>query len=368
MPKKRADGYLQKSFSVYGKRYVVYGHSSKELFEKENIKRMEIEQGFEMRRNPTVKDYYDLWHERRRGSVKESTLRTEEKKVGPILKIPMGRIKRNFGELKVKEVRVDDLYHIQRELLKTRKTQTVNDYIAIVRHFMRDAKKERIIDYDPCDMLNNLKRVEERARDTTHRALSHEEQKAFFECERTKKSFYYNIFKFAILTGMRSGEIGALKYGDVYDDLIHIERTLTRTEAGSYVIGNSAKTEYGRRTIPVNNKIREVIEFQKEINRILDGETADDDTLLFRAPARGLLMCTPMDREIGRICKMTGIEHFSMHAFRDTFATRAIENGMNPRTLQELLGHSNFNLTMSLYGHVLNDTKCKAMDELNIDI
>ena len=57
-----------------------------------------------------------------------------------------------------------------------------------------------------------------------------------------------------------------------------------------------------------------------------------------------------------------------MHAFRDTFETRAIENGMNPRTLQELLGHSNFNLTMSLYGHVLNDTKCKAMDELNIDI
>lgn len=100
----------------------------------------------------------------------------------------------------------------------------------------------------------------------------------------------------------------------------------------------------------------------------MDGDDVTKDSLIFKAPERGLLMSTPMDREIRRICDIIEIEPFSMHAFRDTFATRAIECGINPRTLQELLGHSNFNLTMSLYGHVLDDTKTKAMDSLKIDI
>ena len=74
-----------------------------------------------------------------------------------------------------------------------------------------------------------------------------------------------------------------------------------------------------------------------------------------------------VDREIKRICKVIGIEEFTMHGFRATFATRCIEAGMNPRTLQELLGHTNFNLTMSLYGHVVNDTLKNEAEKVNID-
>ena len=368
MPKKRKDGLLQKKFTVNGKRYYVYGRTGKELFEKETRKREEIERGFQLRTNPTVKEYYEKWHDRRRGTIKESTLRTEDKKINCILAINIPGVKRNFGELKVSEVSIEDLYYLQGELKKTRKTQTVNDYLAIIKHLMKDARKERLIEYDPCVLLNNLKRTEEKARDTYHRALSIKEQSSFFECDRAKSSFYYNAFRFAILTGMRAGEIGALKYGDIRDDKIHVERTITRTEAGNYVVGESAKTKCGRRTIPINDSIRKVIDEQKMINIALDGDDVTKDSLIFKAPERGLLMSTPMDREIRRICDIIEIEPFSMHAFRDTFATRAIECGINPRTLQELLGHSNFNLTMSLYGHVLDDTKTKAMDSLKIDI
>ena len=90
--------------------------------------------------------------------------------------------------------------------------------------------------------------------------------------------------------------------------------------------------------------------------------------LLFKSRENGLLLATPCDRAIKKICLKAGIEHFTMHSFRATFATRCIENGMDFKTLQELLGHKNFNLTMSLYGHALTDTKKKAMDNLNIEI
>lgn len=77
-------------------------------------------------------------------------------------------------------------------------------------------------------------------------------------------------------------------------------------------------------------------------------------------------MDTPANREINRICKRTGIEKFTMHALRATFATRAIEQGIDVRTLQELLGHADYGLTMNLYGHVVDDTKQAAMEKLKI--
>ncbi|MBR1702142.1 MAG: site-specific integrase [Lachnospiraceae bacterium] len=374
MAKKRADGRMQKAFTVNGKKYVVYGHSTKELFEKELAKREEIEKGLEKRNNPTVSEYYERWTEARRGTVSDATLRAQGKMFHAFKAVKIPSANRTFGELKLKEVSIDDLRVLQTELKKgevrkdgtrkERKTQTVNDYLAHIKHFMNDALKERVIDYNPCVLLKPLKRTEEKARNTGHRALSLEEQKKFFECERCKKSYYYNVFRFAISTGMRIGEIGALKNSDIRGGMIHIERTITRTETGSHIMGENAKTEAGRRTIPMNEQIKAILADQKAINSMLDGNVVSMDDRIFKAPERGLLLAMPTDREIIRICKAAGIEPFSMHAFRATFATRAIENGMNMKTLQEIMGHSNFNITMSLYGHCLTDTKQAAMDTM----
>ena len=237
MAKKRSDGYLKKTFTVDGKKYYVYGHSQKELFDKEKAKREEIEQGFEKRNNPTVSQYYDRWTERRKGTIKESTLRGQIKMYNAIAKIEIPDIQRAFGDLKLKEVKIDDLEIVQAELKKgevqkdgtrkERKTQSVNDYMSHFSHCMNDALKERLIDYNPCVLLKPLKRTEEQARDTHHRALSLEEQKAFFESDRCRSSFYYNVFRMAISTGMRIGEIAALKYSDIRKDLIYVERTIT---------------------------------------------------------------------------------------------------------------------------------------------
>ncbi len=368
MAKKRTDGRMQKNFRVNGKRYIVYGKNAKELFENEKMKREEIENGFRKRNNPTMTEYYERWTEGRRGTVKESTLRGQLKMYKAISEVIIPSAKRKFGELKIKEISIDDLRAVQSELIKTRHTQTVNDYLAHLGHCMGDALKERVIDYNPCCLLNNLKRTEEKARDTHHRALSLEEQKAFFENDRCKSSYYYNVYRMAINTGMRIGEIGALKYSDIRQGLICVERTITRTETGSYVIGEDAKTEAGRRMIPVNEQIKSILADQKEINALLSGNLVGMNDLIFRAPEKGLLMATPLDREIKRICKAAGVTPFTMHALRATFATRAIEAGMNPKTLQEILGHSNFNITMSLYGHCLTDTKKQAMEALIIAI
>ena len=66
------------------------------------------------------------------------------------------------------------------------------------------------------------------------------------------------------------------------------------------------------------------------------------------------------------MCKLAGLEHFTSHALRDTFATRAIESGMNPKTLQMILGHSDISMTMNLYCHVMEDTKSEEMKNIKV--
>ncbi len=122
--------------------------------------------------------------------------------------------------------------------------------------------------------------------------------------------------------------------------MINVERTVMRTAGGNYIIGEDTKTPHGRRSIPVNDYIREILEHQREINRMIDGDKIKSiHETIFKAFARGVLLPFTVDRDIDRICHRIGIERFTFHAFRATFATRCIEQGVEVRTLQELLGH-----------------------------
>ena len=60
------------------------------------------------------------------------------------------------------------------------------------------------------------------------------------------------------------------------------------------------------------------------------------------------------------------IDRFTCHAFRDTFATRYIEEGGSAQVLKTILGHSSLSMTMDLYSHVLPNMKQKEMDNIKI--
>ena len=99
---------------------------------------------------------------------------------------------------------------------------------------------------------------------------------------------------------------------------------------------------------------------------LFDGNVTGVDDRIFRS-ARGLVLNeSHVSGDIERICKKAGVTKFTPHAFRDTFATRAIESGMNPKTLQEILGHSDIGMTMNLYAHVMEETKEKEMSLVEI--
>ena len=67
------------------------------------------------------------------------------------------------------------------------------------------------------------------------------------------------------------------------------------------------------------------------------------------------------DTHLYKLCDEAGIEKFCMHALRHTYATRAIESGVQPKMLQKLLGHASIKTTMDRYVHVTNDSMSKAV-------
>ena len=67
------------------------------------------------------------------------------------------------------------------------------------------------------------------------------------------------------------------------------------------------------------------------------------------------------DTHLYKLCDEAGIKHFCMHALRHTYATRAIESGMQPKVLQKLLGHASIKTTMDRYVHVTSDSMSKAV-------
>lgn len=68
------------------------------------------------------------------------------------------------------------------------------------------------------------------------------------------------------------------------------------------------------------------------------------------------------------LSKIDGLRYFSTHAFRHTFATRAIENGMQPKTLQKILGHGTLAMTMDLYCHTTDDTLFSEMAKMESEV
>lgn len=72
------------------------------------------------------------------------------------------------------------------------------------------------------------------------------------------------------------------------------------------------------------------------------------------------------DTHLYKLCKTAGIPPFSMHTLRHTYATRAIESGMQPKVLQMLLGHASIKTTMDTYVHITDDSMQKAIKQFEI--
>ncbi len=365
---KRRDGRKEKKVTINGVRYSVYGRTEQELMENILRKREELEEAaFKPGKELTLDEYVIRFIDNRRDTVKSTTVRSYKMKLKKLCECKVGPGAPKLGKLKLAAIEADHIRAVQRKLKKDGlNSNSINGMVVILKTVFKEAMYDRLLKYNPVDGVRPLRKDSERATDTIHRALTETETKRFFEVAR-KESRYYELYRFLINTGCRVGEAGALKYDDVKDGFIVINKTITRNGDGENVIGDTTKTKAGERRIPMTPVAKEALDNQKRYNFESQGAEAFKKERVFFWNARGgYIDAAHVGQDVKRMCRLCGVEKFTPHAFRDTFATRCIESGMTMKTLQEILGHSDISMTMNLYAHCMEETKVKEMANVNI--
>lgn len=239
------------------------------------------------------------------------------------------------------------------------KTSTIYQARITLYNMLEFAKENDVIINNPCkkSVKSDMGKPSEKKE-----ALTIDVQKKFLEAIEGKS--YENQFRFILQTGLRTGELVGLKWEDVdwVNKTIKISRTMEyRYPVGEWRVG-PPKSQSGYRTIPLTDEAIRILRAQKEKNKktkLVPIEWAEHVFLCRKGKS---VKNSTYDTSLFKICETAGIKRFSMHVLRHTFATRCIEGGMYPKTLQKILGHSNIGITMNLYVHITEDEKKKEID------
>lgn len=210
--------------------------------------------------------------------------------------------------------------------------------------------------------------------------LDREQQADFFEC--CAGTFYDNLFIVAVNTGMRQGELCALEESDVDFEKkeISITKTLTYMELEGdekrQFHAGPPKTNESVRTIPMNEECEQAIKKQMKLKKLMalkNPGLEGFENVLFVTRKNNPVCAQNINDAIRKIVEEINLQRdeadlfplFSSHTFRHTFATRCIEAGIHPKTLQAYMGHATLQMTMDLYVHVTDDHKHEEFQKLD---
>ena len=282
-----------------------------------------------------------------------------------------------IGSMLLRDVKPMDCQIILNAMESDYAGSTIRQTYMTMGTFFKSAKDNGFIDRHPMDGVRYTKPV--RAVDDIH-FLTVDEQKRFLEA--AKGSHNYAQYALILETGLRTGEM----IGLTWDAIDWEKRTLTvnktlefRYKQDEWRAG-PPKTESSYRTIPLTDTAYDILreiydtrEYRNESNRLstvltfMDRKTGQKRKLVMRdlvfinwrtgKPAKN----SSYDTHLYKLCDEAGIKRFCMHALRHTYATRAIESGMQPKVLQKLLGHASITTTMNRYVHVTDDSMKKAV-------
>lgn len=364
----RKDGRYMWRFKYNGLTYSGYTKKLKDAEKQMRDKRYEVEHGlYSKEKNIILDAWFKEWIDTYKAAdCKESTLdfyrNTYDRYIKPV-----------FGRRKIKTLKAEQIQRFTNEKAKNYSKSIASTINFLLYDCLRQAARVGFISKNPMDNTTppKFKPREER------KALTKAQEKAFLEA--VKDSSYYPLYRTAALSGMRIGEILGLSWSDVdfKNEGIYIRHTLCyTTDKGQYL--DTPKTKASRRTIPMHKgeELYQLLQHRKieqKKQKVRAGSlwvpNEGMEDLVFTTETGAALYATNVrTQQRAAIRKMqeggADIPAFTFHMLRHCFATRCIEAGMDPKTLQAILGHSTFAMTMDLYCDVMEETKREAMKKV----
>lgn len=230
----------------------------------------------------------------------------------------------------------------------------VKTILSIVQNSLKTA---HLVGYLPEYSANKIKRPKPKEKQVE--CFSAWEQKKIEEAALFAKKDKYRGIILCLYTGLRIGELLALTWNDI--DFEKSILSVTKTchdgnENGKHTrIIDTPKTENSRRQIPLSKTLVKMLKEMKKKSKcefvIADGERP--------------VFIRSYQRMFELFLKKLKLPHKGFHSLRHTFATRALECGMDVKSLSEILGHKNAMITLNRYAHSLWEHKAEMMNKLS---
>ena len=308
-------------------------------------------------------DYLVQWLEIAKSTVKLTTY-SSYKGLSESQIIPYFRsLGVTLGDLKA--VHIQSFYQKQLERVKP---NTVIHYHAIIHRALKYAVKTDLIDVNPADKVDRPKKNE-----FTGNFCSREEMNALFDAVRGNKIEVPVML--AAFYGLRRSEVVGLKWDavDFEQNTLEIRHTVATVRLdGKKVIveSDTTKTKASKRTMPLVPVFRErllALQAEQKENRKLCGRSYNKkyDGYICVDPMGNLLLPNALSDSFQLVLRDYNLRRIRFHDLRHTFATRALERGMDYKTLSAILGHYSVAFTMDTYVHSVDEHKRHEMDKMD---
>jgi len=249
-----------------------------------------------------------------------------------------------FRHTPLREIeREDILRFIAQQRKKTLSAKTINNQLTTLRKMLNCAVDWGYLARSPMQGVKQLK--EER---TGFDFYTEEETQRFLDICQETEPFWYPFFLCATTTGMRLGELRALRWKDFHFDsnVILVQRSVWRHHEGTTKSGKE-------RQIPLHPTLRETLATRR-------GRPKD---FVFRTRQGKPLTRNSMRKPFRRIQQGAGLQQIRFHDLRHSFASQLVMKGVPIRVVQELLGHSTIQMT-EIYSHLAPNVNQDAIEKL----
>ncbi len=244
-----------------------------------------------------------------------------------------------------------------KQLSESLAVNTINNILVVFKSLLKYIEKKYNLDFK-LDLISSLKS------ENKHIEVLNEKEKTTLENYCILNKDFKNIgIQLSLSTGMRIGEISALKWKDIdlRNGKVSVRNTLQRAyvkEGKTEVIIDEPKSSTSIREIPIPIRLLEDLRNIYKSNHFYGNE------FVLTGLTNKYIEPRTLERYFEKCLRVCKIKHFKFHTLRHTYATNCIKLGMDPKSLSILLGHHNIRITLERYVHPNIDEQRKYIDLL----